>query len=147
MFKSYVSNNLLTKISYATNRYNISAKAPYLNKKFIEFLATVDVSVKHKNKKNKYILRKILQKYIPLDLIDRPKRGFSTPAGDILKDEHRALLDNYINRDRLTKEGIFKPEEIMKLKDSFLNSRSVYDEQNIWNILIFELWYEYWFSE
>ena len=147
MFKSYVSDNLLTKFSFAGHAYQLSPKIPYLDRKFVEFLATVDVDIKQKNGTNKYILKEILQKYLPSNLINRSKKGFSVPAGAILKNESRALLDHYINEERLEKEGIFCIEEVMNLKTRFLNSNSYYDEQNIWNILIFELWYEHWFSE
>jgi hypothetical protein len=56
------------------------------------------------------------------------------------------MLDTYVNSERIEKEGIFEVDEIMKLKERFLTSSSPYDVQNIWNILIFELWYEEWFS-
>ncbi len=147
MFKSYVSDNLLTKFSYAAGAHQLSPKVPYLDRKFVEFLATVDVDVKRKNGTNKYILHKILQKYLPSKLIDRPKKGFSVPAGKMLKTESRALLDTYINEERLRKEGIFRPDEVLNLKERFLTSDSHYDEQNIWNVLIFQIWYEHWFSE
>jgi hypothetical protein len=64
----------------------------------------------------------------------------------MLKNELRPFLDSYINKEKIEKEGIFNPEEIMRVKERFLNSNSYYDEQNIWNILIFELWYEHWFD-
>ena len=147
ILKSYVSDNLLTKISFAANAYHVSPKTPYLDKKFVEFLAQVDVKLKHKNESNKYILKKILENYLPLKLVDRPKRGFNVPVGEMLKNELRPVLDHYINEQRLEKEGIFDPKEVIKLKNRFLNSSSNYDEQNIWNILIFELWYEHWFNE
>lgn len=146
MFKSYVSDNLLTKFSYSAAAYQLTPKVPYLDRKFVEFLATVDVKVKQKNGTNKYILNKILQKYLPSKLIDRPKKGFSVPAGSMLKKESRALLDTYINEERLNKEGIFRVDEVMALKKRFLNSDSHYDEQNIWNVLIFQLWYEHWYN-
>ncbi len=147
ILKSYVSSNLLTKISFAASAYHVRPKLPYLDRKFVEFLATVDLKVKRKNGINKYILNKILQKYLPSKLMDRPKKGFNVPAGEILRDELKVLLDRYINEDRLAKEGIFNPNEVMKLKKRFLNSNSYGNDQNIWSILIFQLWYEHWFSE
>ena len=147
VLKSYVSDDLLTKISFATKAYHVTPKAPYLDKNFVEFLATVDLNLKQKDGKYKYILSKILEKYIPNSLLERPKKGFSVPVGEMLKNELKPLLDRYINEDRLAKEGVFKPHEVMHLKKLFLNSNSYYDEQNIWNILIFQVWYEHWFYE
>jgi len=146
MLKSYVSNNLLTKIHFATKYFNLKPKVPYLDRKFVEFMAQVDVDIKRKEDTNKYILRKILDKYLPSKLIDRPKKGFDVPIGLLLKNELREFLDQYINRDRIVKEGVFEVDEVLELKRRFLNSNSYYDEQNIWNILVFELWYEEWFS-
>jgi hypothetical protein len=57
-----------------------------------------------------------------------------------------AKVKKHINYEKIEKEGILNPKEVMELKEKFLNSNSYYDEQNIWNILIFELWYEHWFS-
>jgi asparagine synthase (glutamine-hydrolysing) len=147
MLKSYVSNNLLSKIDFATKYYNLKPKVPYLDRKFVEFMAQVDVGVKRKSDMNKYILKKMLDRYIPTELIDRPKKGFDVPIGSLLKNELRDFLDLYINRDRVEQEGIFDVDELMAMKSRFLNSNSYYDEQNIWNILIFELWYEEWFSK
>jgi asparagine synthase (glutamine-hydrolysing) len=147
MFKSYVSDNLLTKFSFAAHAYHLSPKVPYLDRKFVEFLATVDVKVKQKNNTNKYILNKILQKSLPISLIDRPKKGFSVPAAKIVKNELKEILDRYINEERLKKDGIFRVGEVMALKERFMSSSSYYDEQNLWNIFIFQLWYEHWFSE
>jgi len=146
VIKSYVSNNLLPKIYFSTNYYNIQSRVPYLDRKFVEFLAQVDIDIKRKFGINKYILKKILQKYIPSELIDRPKKGFDVPVGDLLKNELRDILDLYINRERIEKEGIFEADEVLELKRRFLNSNSYYDEQNMWSILVFELWYEEWFS-
>jgi asparagine synthase (glutamine-hydrolysing) len=146
MLKSYVSNNLLPKIHFAANYYDLQPRVPYLDRKFVEFLAQVDVRIKRKSDINKYILKKILNKYIPSELIDRPKKGFDVPVGKLLKNELKDLLDFYINKERIEKEGIFDVNEVLKLKRRFLNSNSYYDEQNIWNLLVFELWYEEWFS-
>jgi asparagine synthase (glutamine-hydrolysing) len=147
VIKSYVSNNLLSKIYFSTKYYNIEPKVPYLDRKFVEFLAQVDVKVKRKSDINKYILKKILNKYVPTELIDRPKKGFNVPVGSVLKNELKEFLDLHINREKIEKEGIFDVDELMAMKSRFLNSNSYYDEQNIWNILIFELWYEEWFSK
>ncbi len=147
ILKSYVSDNLLNKISFAANSYNLVPKEPYLDKKFVEFLAQVDFNIKHKNNTNKYILKKILQKYIPTGLIKRPKKGFSVHIGEMLKNELRDELDYYLDVSRLEAEGIFDPYEVLKLKKRFLKSNSYQDEQNIWNILVFELWYEHWFNQ
>ena len=146
LIKSYVSNNLLPKIYFATTAYKLTPKLPYLDRKLVEFLATVDICTKHQDKINKYILHKILQKYLPTKLIERPKKGFEVPVSAMLKNELRPFLDSYINQDRIEKKGIFNPQEVMRLKERFLNSNSYYDEQNIWNILIFELWYEHWYD-
>jgi len=147
VIKSYVVNNLLPKIYFSTNHYNIQPRVPYLDRKFVEFLAQVDIDIKQNFCINKYILKKILQKYIPSELIDRPKKGFDVPVGELLKSELRDILNLYINRERIEKEGIFKVDEVLELKKRFLHSNSYYDEQNIWNILVFELWYEEWFSK
>ncbi len=147
ILKSYVSDNLLNKIYFAANSYNLVPKEPYLDKKFVEFLAQVDFDIKHKDNTNKYILKKILKKYIPAGLIKRPKKGFSVHIGDMLKNELRDELDYYLSIDRIEAEGIFDPYEVLKLKKRFLKSNSYQDEQNIWNILVFELWYEYWFDK
>jgi len=146
ILKSYVNNNLLPKVSFAARAYHVSVKIPFLDRKFVEFLATVDLKLKQKNSTNKYILNKILNKYLPNKLIDRPKKGFSVPAGEILKNELRYILDQYINEERLTKEGIFNPNEVMKLKKIFLNSNAYIHDKNIWDILIFQLWYEHWYK-
>ncbi len=147
VLKSYVSNNLLTKVTFATKHHDIEAKTPYLDRRFVEFLAGVDMKIKRKNDTSKYILREILTKYLPEKLINRPKKGFSVPAAKMIKEELIDLLDIYINEERLRNEGIFNVAEVMKHKKLFLEESSDYDQQNIWNILIFQIWYASWFEK
>ncbi len=147
ILKSYVSDNLLTKITSASHYYNHAVSMPYLDTKVLTFLAQVDYNLKSKNGTNKYILKQILSQLLPSSLIERPKKGFSVPVAKMLKNELRTLLDDYINPERIQEEGILNVDEVMKIKSQFLASDSYYDEQNIWNLLIFELWYDEWFNK
>ena len=95
------------------------------------------------NKQGKLILRRILHKYVPQDLIDRPKMGFGIPLDQWLRGPLRHWATDLLDPDRLTRQGLFNPEPVNRqLRDHLAGRRD--NQYRLWNMLMFQAWYERW---
>lgn len=83
------------------------------------------VEFKYKNGISKYILRKILYKYVPKELIDRPKQGFGVPIYEWFKTDLKELYKEYLTPGKIKKEGLFNEKEVERLLNDYLNNRGV----------------------
>ena len=143
-YKTFMSDDVLTKVDRATMSVSLEGREPLLDHRLIEFLSRVPLSLKYKNNQGKYLLRKILYKYLPKELVDKPKSGFQIPLNEWLRGDLKGLVETYINVDSLD-NTIFNTAEIEKLKVDFLNNRNDSGTQ-IWFILMFQMWKEKWFD-
>ena len=142
-YKTFLKDDVLVKVDRATMSVSLEGREPLLDHKIIEYMARVPSNLKCKNNQNKYLLRKILYKYIPSKLIDKPKSGFQIPLEKWLRNELKDLVNYYLNPSKLDKE-IFNIEEIEKIKKDFFNGKNY--EYIIWFILVFQMWKEKWFD-
>jgi asparagine synthase (glutamine-hydrolysing) len=122
---------------------SIEAREPLLDHKIIEFSANIPSALKYKNKTGKYLLKEVLYKHIPKELIERPKSGFQIPLDEWLKSDLRDVLDFYLDSKKLDESGVFHVHNIMKLKDDYYQGKSV-NISLLWFVLMFEMWREKW---
>ena len=99
--------------------------------------------VKYKDGDKKWLLKQITHKYLPKQIMDRPKQGFGVPLTEWFRDELKEYFMIYLDEKRIENEGLFDSKEIIKLRDSYLlgNKENV---QKLWFLLMFEMWYEKW---
>jgi len=143
--KTYLPDDLLVKVDRATMAVSLEGREPLLDHKIVEWTSILPSEFKLKNKTSKYILRQILYKYIPKELIDRPKQGFGIPLYHWLKNDNdiNSLIKKYLDLKKIKDEGIFKPEPIQCLLENFKNNKII-NFHKLWFLLIFELWKEKW---
>ena len=142
-FKTYLVDDILTKVDRATMSVSLEGREPLLDYRIIEFVAQLPDNLKIRNGEKKWILKQILHKYIPKEIMDRPKKGFSIPIYEWLKGDLKELLLTYLNEERLNNNGIFNSKEVLKYRDRFLNGKRE-NIQKLWFMLVFEMWYEKW---
>ena len=142
-YKTYMNDNILTKVDRATMSVALEGREPLLDQHIIEFLAQVNPKIKYKNRNKKYILKEITHKYLPKKLMDRPKKGFSVPIFEWFKDELKEYILYYLDTNRIEKEGIFNSDVVAYKRDQYL-SGNLKDINEIWYLLVFEMWYEKW---
>jgi len=105
--KTYLVDDILVKVDRASMGVSLEAREPFLDHRIIEFSLSLPLSFKYKNKQGKYVIRKILHKYIPKNLIDRPKHGFAVPIYDWFKRDLKYLYLEYLNPEKIQREGYF----------------------------------------
>ena len=122
---------------------SLEGREPLLDHRLIEWAATLPDNFKYNKGAKKYILREIAHQYIPEQLLNRPKMGFAIPIAKWLANDLRPFVDNYINEERITKQGLFNWQYVSKLKNNFLSGKKELDVK-IWYLLMFQMWYEKW---
>lgn len=142
-YKTYQLDNILVKVDRATMSCGLEGREPLLDYRIIDYVARLDSNFKIRGNDRKYLLKKITHKYLPEEMMDRPKMGFGVPIVDWFRAELRDYLLHYLSESRLEEGGIFNVKEVLKLRDKYLNGES--DEVNkIWLLIIFEMWREKW---
>lgn len=146
-YKTYMVDDVLTKVDRATMSVSLEGREPLLDYRIIEFAAQLPSSYKLNLGNTKDILKNVVHKYIPKELMERPKMGFGVPLEHWFKDELKELIDYYLDKNRLLKENIFNTVEVENLKKEYFRNPTGNDTaQSIWKILMFEMWYERWMS-
>jgi asparagine synthase (glutamine-hydrolysing) len=142
-YKMYMKDCILTKVDRATMSVSLEGREPLLDYRLIEYVSQLPSNLKYKNGDTKWLLKQVAHKYIPKKMLDRPKKGFSVPIHEWFKDELKEYFTIYLDEKRIEKEGIFNIREVQRLKDKYLNGNTE-NVQQLWLILIFEMWYERW---
>ncbi|SBS27002.1 Asparagine synthetase [glutamine-hydrolyzing] 1 [Marinomonas spartinae] len=142
-YKTYQSDDILTKVDRATMSVGLEGREPLLDYRLIEFIAQLDPSLKIKSGEKKYLLKTIVHKYIPKEIMDRPKMGFGVPISDWFKDELKELLMFYLEEGRLLQSKIFNVSKVISIRDSYLLGNDA-NVNKVWCLLMFELWREKW---
>jgi asparagine synthase (glutamine-hydrolysing) len=142
-YKTYMTDDILTKIDRAAMSVSLEGREPLLDYRIIEFAAQLPSHYKYKNGNKKHILKEITHKYLPKEMMDRPKMGFGVPIYEWFKDELKEYFLTYLDEKRLEQEGIFNPKEVIKLRDRYLSGEAQ-NVEKLWSILMFEMWYERW---
>ncbi len=144
-YKTFLVDNNLVKVDRATMSVGLEGREPMLDHRIIEFVAQLPAHLKIRNQTNKYILKQIVHKYVPQGLMDRPKMPFIAPLNVWFKDELKEKIQYYLSEEKLNETGLFNNAPVIKLSKDYLQGRRV-TYQKVWNILVFQLWYEKWFN-
>ncbi|HNS42854.1 MAG TPA: asparagine synthase C-terminal domain-containing protein, partial [Taishania sp.] len=142
-YQTYLVDDILQKVDRATMSVSLEGREPLLDHRLIEWAATLPDNFKYNKGVKKYILREIAHQYIPEQLLNRPKMGFAIPIAKWLANELRPYVDNYINEERITQQGLFNWQYVSKLKTNFYSGKKELDVK-IWYLLMFQMWYEKW---
>ncbi len=142
-YKTYQLDDILTKVDRATMSVSIEGREPLLDYRIIDFIAKLDPNLKINNGNKKYLLKQITHKYLPKEIMDRPKMGFGVPVFEWFKAELKDYLVTYLSEERLKQGGIFNVQVVINLRDRYLGGLDVNINQ-IWFLLMFEMWREKW---
>jgi asparagine synthase (glutamine-hydrolysing) len=137
----YLKDDLLVKVDRATMQYSLETRVPLLDYRIIEFALNLDEQLKVKNGTQKYLLKELLYSYVPRELFNRPKWGFSIPMGDWFKKELRPLLDETLSEEKTNQIGILNYATVASLKQRFFNGED-YLYKKLWQMVVLHKWAE-----
>ena len=140
---TYLPGDVLQKVDRATMHVALESRSPYLDHHVVEFAWRLPKSMLLQQKQGKQILRRILHKYVPQTLVERPKMGFGIPIDQWLRGPLRNWAAHLLDADRLKQQGLVNPEPVQKqLRDHLAGRRD--NQYRLWNMLMFQAWYERW---
>lgn len=139
--RTYLPDDILSKVDRASMAFSLEARVPLLDHRVVEFAARLPMEYKVRGGETKYLLRKVLYRLVPRELLDRPKMGFGIPVNRWLRNELRPLLDEYLGADRIRKEGFLLPAGVSRVVDEHLSGRQD-NQYRLWALLVFALWRE-----
>jgi asparagine synthase (glutamine-hydrolysing) len=136
----YLPDDLLVKVDRATMASSLEARTPYLDYRIIEFALNLDYKLKVRNGQSKWLMRELLQKYIPPELFERPKWGFALPIRKWLRTDLKYLADEYLSEQAIIKAGVLKPGPVKKLLHLFYDKRKDYLYNRVWALIVLQQW-------
>ncbi len=145
-YKTFLVDNNLVKVDRATMSVGLEGREPMLDHRIVEYVSQLPSSMKIRNGVNKWLLKEIVHQYIPRELMERPKRPFIAPLMVWFREDLKEQLKYYLSERALTKTGIFDQVPVIKFRDLYLAGKKV-NYQKLWQILIFQLWYDRWIEK
>ncbi len=137
--KTYLPENILTKVDRMSMAVSLEARVPVLDHKIVEFAFRLPAHLRLKGRTTKYLLKKAVAPLLPPQILAKKKQGFSIPIKNWLTGELRPLMTDLLDAGRVRRRGWFEPAEVRKLVDEHLAGRENHSHR-LWSMMVFELW-------
>ena len=136
----YLPGDLLVKVDRSSMYYGLETRTPFLDKKVYEFSKTIPNQYIIEKDNSKIILKNILKKIVPNDLIDRPKQGFLIPNNEILRnDDIEKKIDLLFNKEKIISQNILNYDFIIKLWTKYKKGYH-FDQYLLWDLIVLQKW-------
>jgi asparagine synthase (glutamine-hydrolysing) len=139
----YLPDDVLTKVDRASMAVALEARSPLLDYRIAEFAWRVPLAMKVSETESKVLLRNVLYRYVPREIMERPKVGFEAPIAVWLRGPLRAWAEELLAPDRMRRQGLLNPGPIQRLWAQHQKSEADWSAQ-IWTVLMFQAWKQQW---
>lgn len=138
---TYLPDDILVKVDRAAMAVSLETRAPFLDRDVIEFAWSLPMDMKIRNNQGKWLLRRLVDRYVPRELMDRPKMGFSIPLDAWLRGPLRDWAEDLLAEDRLERQGYLNTQMVRMQWRTHLAGRASYGNR-LWSVLMFQAWLE-----
>ena len=136
---TYLPDDILVKVDRASMATSLETRVPFLDHRIVELSQRIPLNQKISGGEGKKILRKILYKYVPRELIERPKQGFGIPLGEWLRGPLKDWAEELLSEERLKEEGFFDVNLVQSRWKEHLSKKRKW-EHSLWSVLMFQAW-------
>jgi len=140
-YNNYLCDDILVKVDRSTMSASLEGREPFLDHRILEYVSRLPYNYKYKDGISKHILREIVYKYVPKELLERKKQGFSIPLSKWLRNDLKYEVLSTVKRLKINNE-LFNSNYIDNVINSFYKYNG--NPYRIWLLFVFQLWYEKW---
>ena len=142
---TYMVDDQLAKVDRVSMAVSMEVRVPFVDHRLVEYAWRLPAGLKIRNGQGKWPLRRILQRYVPKHIVERPKMGFSVPIDEWLRGPLRGWVEELIAPERLAREGLLEPTVVRREWDALLGGHRR-GALGLWAVLMLQAWRERWSS-
>ena len=135
----YLPDDVLVKVDRASMAVSLETRTPFLDHRVVEFAAGLPLRAKLRNRQSKWILRQLLDRYVPRKFVERPKMGFGVPLHDWLRGPLREWAEARLEPTRVARHEVFDPAEVRHAWEDHVRGYSN-NTSTLWAVLMFDAW-------
>lgn len=137
----YLASDVLLKVDRASMAHGLEVRAPLLDRQVVELACAMPSRFKLDGRVTKAILKRLARRWLPSEVVDRPKQGFGVPIADWLRGPLRELAHELLAPARLARQGLFEPSAVQALWSAH-QAGTADHRKPLWTLIAFQLWFD-----